>query len=291
MSNVLWVAHYHDPYPGHLYPEPYRSSWSVPGWHRERHHDRVLRAACALSFPGRRLRDWILAGDRAVHRNKAFVLPHLMPEASLIQEAMKDSCPEENRRFTLVHTGTINRHRAPWGLFQALERFVSELSPEQRNVRVVFTGLVHQAIRDDERWRRAEHDGWLEVVEERLPYSTALKLAAGASANIILEAEAEESPFYPGKLADYLAVARPILALTPGSSTVRDILGTDYDLLCRPNDVDAICRSLKLIFRCWAAGNAERLAPSERARSHASEETALRELRRLESFITNGCSE
>lgn len=282
-----WVANYHDPYPGHLYPAPYRWKRSIPGFHQERWHRRIIERASALSFPSRRLRDWILCGDLEQHRGKAFILPHLAIGPAM-EELEDDSLlPEgfEPGGFHIVHTGTMLRHRSPWALLEGFRHFAGEDEERRRRARLWLVGRVDRHLRADGRWGELTAHEAIRVVMQRVPYLRAMALAHRSAASVIVEAVAEESPFYPAKLADILYLRKPALAITPKRSTVRDMLGDEYPLLCPPADPGAVADRLERLWGAWKAGSLAAFEPPERAVEMASAEAALREIGRMVEFF------
>jgi hypothetical protein len=75
--DLPWCAYFSDPWPHHLYPEPYRFTVGPLSRRRqERFLDTMLDRAGSLIFPSGQLRDWLLVGPREEFRGKAFVAPH-----------------------------------------------------------------------------------------------------------------------------------------------------------------------------------------------------------------------
>jgi hypothetical protein len=70
-------------------------------------------------------------------------------------------------------------------------------------------------------------------------------LIRDASGIIVLEAEAEYSPFMPAKLADILKERKPVIAITPPYSEVRDILGSEYPYIADSRSIAEISRMLR----------------------------------------------
>lgn len=282
-GKLPWVAYYHDPWPGHLYPEPYRWRWSVPCWHLERWHRRILRKAPALAFPSARLRDWILQGDLEPLREKAFILPHLAmgPPSDTLRQGR--SLPEgfSLADFNVTHAGTVLRQRSPWALLEGFRRFVGDDKERRERARLWLVGWVDRHIQPDERWKQLTDFPGIRVICQRVPYSASMEILFYSTAGVILEAVAEQSPFYPGKLADLLYLRKPILAVTPKRSTVRDMLGPDYPLLCAPARAEEVASGFERLWRAWKAGNVESLAPPEAAVAMASPAAALREIERI----------
>ncbi len=252
-----WLAHYHDPFPRSLHPAPYRIDAGTPSRRQERIHQRILDSADLLSFPSERLRDWVLAGRRnARHTAKSVVLPHLAPGAP----PQPPSSPDR-ATFVLAHTGTLLRQRAAGTLVAGLKAFLSR-HPEARGcLRFVHVGRVHEVHRDLPAWRELAAAGNLEVRDERTTQAEALSVAAAADVLVLVEAVAPSSPFFPLKLADYLALSRPILALSPRPSVASDLLGADHPLRVDPSDPSAVLRSLSLLWDAWRAGRLSALLP------------------------------
>lgn len=285
---VPWVAYYHDPWPGHLYPEPYRWQWSVPGWHQERWHRKILARASAMAFPSHRLMRWVLCGDLERYREKAFILPHLAwswVDAS--DDGSDEGLPEDFQPglFHVVHAGTLLRHRSPWGLLEGFQKFVGQSADRKAHARLWLLGGVDRHLQVDERWRALLMHAAVRVIPERISYETALRMQARASVAVIVEAIAPESPFFPGKLADMLALRKAILAITPAQSTVRDLLGEDYPLLCLPDNAEMVVGALEKAWEAWKSRRLHELTAPEKAVRAASREAAIREIGRMVEFV------
>lgn len=284
---IPWIAYYHDPYPLHLYPAPYAHPWSIPGWHAERWHRRVIESASALAFPSARLRNWILKGGLERHRQKAFILPHLSaeiapPEGEDDAERVDGFDPAH---FNITHTGTLLRHRSPWSLIEGCRRFVERKPGRASVTRLWQIGAVDRFLRADSRWAAAKGFDWFRSVESRVPYHQAMNVTMRSVCGVVVEAIAAESPFFPAKLADLLMLNRPVLAVSPALSSVRDILGGNYPLLCPPDDAEAVERALEVLWRNWKAGSLLELAPPEQARASSSPASARKELRRTLDYL------
>ncbi len=262
--DVPWVAHYHDPWPAGRWPEPYRPAPTRALARQDRGHEAILRQADALTFPSARLRDWIV-GDDPGRRARSHVVPHVLGPATpppgadpaLVAAAL-------DRPFTLVHTGTLLRHRRVDALLAAVAAFTGDDGERRAATRLVLAGpaaagatttgaagLAAELEADGRLWR---HVG-------RTTQATALTLAAGASATVLVEAAAPESPFFPGKLADYLGTGRPVLALSPRESVASDLMGEAHPLRVDPDDRDGITAAITTLWAAWRAGTLDALAP------------------------------
>lgn len=209
-TGLPWAALFSDP-PASLLPRPYRLNIYRP-----------FRA-----FQGRSLREVFQRCDQVVVasqyalelyeselnvtvRQKATVIPH-------IAHVPDNSEPPAGR--TLVHVGSISQERASAEVVSAVKsaeadapgRFhgldcIGDVAPE-------FCGLVRtldasECVRIYP--RQDEH-----VVPRILASSFAL---------LLIEANMTVSPFLPTKFCEYAASGRPIIAVTPKVSAVRDYM-------------------------------------------------------------------
>jgi hypothetical protein len=259
---VPWAAHYHDPFPLSLYPAPYRTRYPFIAGHQERLHRRILERASALTFPSRRLLKWVLSGQEAPHQTKGFVLPHLAMALAFADSAseLPDSLQLSADRFNLVHTGTLLGPRNPGPLVSAFRAFVGDDACKRRLARLTFVGSVNRAHAQYERSVAAD-GAHIEILNQRISYQQSLQLIRAATAAVVLEA-GSESPFFPAKLADYLWLNKPILALSPRNSVASDLLGSEYPLLVAPDDEPGIARALDHLWQHWRSGRMNRLQPA-----------------------------
>lgn len=260
-----FVTHYHDPFPTSLYPPPYQQRIPFISRFQEAEHEKLLRLSPALSFPSSRLRDWVL-GDSADLRAKSVCLPHpaLGPPApapaALSQELHEElELPEPG--FVVVHTGTLLSPRSPFPLLDAWQKFVARDAERERRACLVHVGSLHRSHRT-EQWQHHAAQPTTRLLDRRIPYRDAMSLCRRASAAIVLEAPAQHSPFFPGKLADLLWLDQVILGLSPRESVVADALGTEHPLLAEPDDIAAITASLEHLWCCWQQGTLDSLRPS-----------------------------
>jgi len=85
----------------------------------------------------------------------------------------------------------------------------------------------------------------IELIDTRVTYAQSLELIRKAVGVIVLEAEAEYSPFMPAKISDILKERKPVIAITPVDSEVREILGSRYPYIADSRDSFEISRMLK----------------------------------------------
>lgn len=253
-----WIAHYHDPWPAIRWPAPYRPAATRALRRQEAGHEQVLARADLLTFPSARLRDWVVGGSSSLEA-KAHVVPHVIGPSTTpagADPALVGVVRE--RPFTLVHTGTLLRHRCVGALIDAVAAFSGRDHERERATRLVLAGPADPAAFSGGRTDPAalEADGRLVRLTGRVDQASALGLAEAATADVLVEAASSESPFFPGKLADYAGLGRPVLALTPRESVASDLMGEAHPLRVDPDDRDAIERALEVL---WEANETGRL--------------------------------
>jgi hypothetical protein len=126
------------------------------------------------------------------------------------------------------------------------------------------------------------------VCEQRLNYQQVLALTRLAAAVALVDVNAAVSPIYLAKLADYLWLRKPILALTPKQSGTTDILGPDYKLLVSPSDVEGATRGLNELWSHWKRGELTRLAPAPEIRDKYSPARTCEQFDAACRFVLSG---
>lgn len=251
VPSLPWCAYFSDPWPHHLYPEPYR--FTVGPWSRRRLEgllDTFLRRADSLVFPSDRLRDHILRGARARFGAKALTVPHIGEEPA--------ARPERNGALKLRHAGFLMKERRIEPLLDGLERFLAARPEARGSVRLEFAGRYAggelPAV-------PAGLDGVV-AFQPAIPPDAARAWMAGADVSLLVEASLQEGIFFPSKLSDYLTGGRPILALSPRQGVAADLLASGGGLLAGPEAPAEIATALERLHDLWRAGRLDELAPT-----------------------------
>jgi hypothetical protein len=222
---IPWVANYHDPYPGSLFPPPYNSYTKVISSKQERAHNKILERATYLSFPCIRLQDWIIKDSETLSK-KSFILPHAACELPNLQHLAGDhNVTLSKEKFSVLHTGTLLSARNPIHLIKSFIKFLDSDEKKRIQSELIFIGNVHPKIKEEFKVTLPNN---IRIVTNRLSYTRCLELSFDATILLIIEAKSSISPFFPGKLADYLWLRKPILALSPEISTTRDMIGSEF---------------------------------------------------------------
>lgn len=245
-----WMAYIHDPYPFHLYPEPY--DWDEPGYLKKIDFFREMGVLCKwIAYPSLYLQQWMESHYR-VFKDKGTVIPHQIKEANEIV-----ILPEyfEPSKFNLLHAGNLMKQRPPFALINGFLKFL-KVNPEAKNeARLLLIGSA------------SYHKQKLDKLIPRIPelylsdgiedYSKVLKMQKEASVNIILESRAELSPFLPGKFPHCIEAEKPILVLGPKKSEVRRLLGKDYPYTAEADNVHEISEIIGDLYQIWKSNAQE----------------------------------
>ncbi len=78
----------------------------------------------------------------------------------------------------------------------------------------------------------------------RVPFAESARLAADADVLLVIDAPADDNLFLPSKLVDYLALAKPILGLTPSRGATADVLRALEQPIVAPDDEAGIASAI-----------------------------------------------
>jgi glycosyltransferase involved in cell wall biosynthesis len=142
--------------------------------------------------------------------------------------------------LTLVYTGTLlgPGARDPAPLFQALRNVRSEPDP-------VRVRLLHAGRLTTEERQIIDRSGAADVVKHLGTLDRAGALALQRSADALVLLTSRNSSEATGKLFEYLAAGRPIIALAEGNEAARIVKQTNTGIAVDPDDVDAIEGALR----------------------------------------------
>lgn len=285
--DIPWVAHYHDPFPISLYPEPYRRVTPILCANQERYNNQILTQANALTFPSERLKNWMVGSKSEKIKSKAYVLPHLGSDLCNEIDNSLHTFGVRGDEFNLVHLGNVLGHRNPNLLIEAYKSFLWKSEERRKKSKLFMVGPVSNKFVANDLWNIMINQGNLVNIARRISYSESLAIGRMASVLVLIEANNIESPFFPGKLADYIWLRKPILALTPKQSSTTDILGADYPLLTPPNNVDAIEGALTIAWEHWISDTSNSLLPSQNTLEGISEASVIKNVEQIIQAVSS----
>jgi glycosyltransferase involved in cell wall biosynthesis len=175
-----------------------------------------------------------------------------------------------SERFRITHTGSFFGRRDPRPFLTALQ--ASGLDVEAR-----FLGDFRDADRE-----------WADSLElgsrlELIPYapraaSLALQRDSEALLLLIPEADGRGKGVLSGKVFEYIAVGRPILAAVPPDGAAAELIReTGAGVVAPPDDPDAIRAALDQLHRRWASGALPDVELSDEWRDRLARRTRVEE--------------
>ncbi len=154
---------------------------------------------------------------------------------------------KKDERFRITHTGSFFGKRDPRPFLTALSRLDSD----------VIARFVGDFRRSDLEWARAK--GLVDRLE-LIPYAPrrhSLELQRGSDALLLLLPDVGERgrDVPSGKLFEYLAAKRPILAAVPPAGTAAELIHeAGAGIVVAPDDVEGIQRGLEELVTQWRTG-------------------------------------
>lgn len=228
-----WIACMSDPWPESILPKPY-SDFSIPllSHAQKKVVGDILQSADHLVFTCREQLDFMKIHYGVISDLKSSVIPHIA--SSLPISARKDT-----DKIIITHCGSLSRERVCQNLASALSKL-----PEQSAIVINFIGSVHEEM---------SHEFERAGVSHRIRYAgslakeLAMQKASESDALLLIEANMQEYPFLPSKLADYSAAFLPIMAITGDNSPCAKLIsGYNCGIVCS-HESDSILHALMSI--------------------------------------------
>lgn len=211
--DLPWAAFYSDPRPLSLLPKPYRRR--APGNYRKvLLNRRILCTADAVLAPNKYMLDWMEAKLGVSLADRKHVVPHCGLRAT------PAPYPEDARGW-LLHVGRLDKTRISVDLLEAVKNVARKFPRVFKGLKCV--GWVGRELRS--LVKALDMEDLVRIVGTVSPES-ACSMIAAADVNLVSEAPMEVGCFLPSKFADCAVAGRPILAVTPEPSAVRDYLNT-----------------------------------------------------------------
>jgi glycosyltransferase involved in cell wall biosynthesis len=174
-------------------------------------------------------------------------------------------------RFRITHTGSFFGKRDP-------RPFLTAVAQADPAVVVRFVGDFRAADRE---WAESLGLGDRLQLLGYAPRRRALELQRDSEALLLLLPEAGErgAPVLPGKVFEYLAAERPVLAsVPPGGAAARLIREADAGIVVAPDDVRGMRHALDGLVARWRAGSLDGRALRPELRERLSRRRRAEEL-------------
>jgi Glycosyl transferase 4-like domain len=132
--------------------------------------------------------------------------------------------PVPQREYRLIsHVGELYQGRNITALLESISRLLAARRLPANGVRIRLVGsYLSESVPGPEFLRRAEAEGWLELIPNRLPHREALTIAQTSDGLLLVQPHS--SVQVPGKLFEYLQIGRPVLAYILRDTPIERIL-------------------------------------------------------------------
>lgn len=137
-------------------------------------------------------------------------------------DSMEENSPELDRKFTLSHIGSLLSGRNPENLWIVLKELCSENEGFKRDLVLILVGTVSKDVISSIK----EHglESYLSL-PGYVSHSEANSIQRSSQVLLLLEIDSVETKgIIPGKLFEYMAAKRPIVAIGPKGWDVENIL-------------------------------------------------------------------
>jgi glycosyltransferase involved in cell wall biosynthesis len=266
-TNARWVADLRDSIAGH----PHRNVERRAVRAKEKVSDQVARLVA-------RQADAIVAASDAIAEEARTLDPTGVVLPILNGADFDDFAGLEYRRgerFRITHSGSFFGKRDPRpfltafaeaGLDDAVARFVGDFRPADRE------------------WAEALALGDRLQLLEYVPRRESLRLQRESDALLLLipDAGGRGRGVLSGKVFEYLAAERPILAAVPPDGAAAELIEeTGAGVVAPPDDVDALREALERLHGAWRAGSLDGTPLSEDDRERLGRGARVEELAEL----------
>ena len=244
-----WIVNFNDPVPVTLMPYPYFDG--TIKFPKQIAKDEALvksivRHCDGITSPSLLLTQRFLdfAGE-SVKDKRNYQFPHIFVQP----ENVKTPSFLDLKKFNVVHAGSLLAPRNPKFLLNAFQRFIDQHPEKAHQTKMTFFGAIHPTHKP--LFEVFPYQEYLDLRDKRIPHNESLGVLKESNVLLILEAIADESPFMPGKLAEFIGLNKIIWALSPMKSETRRVLGETYPYQCEANAEDDILYQLLALYEVW----------------------------------------
>jgi hypothetical protein len=240
-----WYAYVHDPYPQQLYPRPYNF---IPRGYREKRMFflEVMKKAKRVVLPSLLLKEWLQSYYPDME-GKCLILPHQIVNYKMEEIVFPNYFDPGN--FNLLHAGNLLDLRDPKPLVEAFEIFLERNPEAAKQSRLLFLGKAGAFASYLQ--HKMKEIPQLFASDGYVPFDETYAMQQSASANIILEAKSEISPFLPGKFPHSVSAKVPIILVGPYYSECKRLLGADYPYKFDFNDAEKMAEAFASLYTLW----------------------------------------
>jgi len=242
-TNIPWLADFRDPWTNIDFYKELNLSWLADKIHRSKEKQVLTRAQKVVSVTP----TW--CAELAENASRAVDLVHNGYDED---DIIRTNNPVDSN-FSIVHIGSINAARNPKILWKALGELIQENDELRKYLKIKFVGNVESVVyRDIEQYKL---NPYLEKVGY-LSHADAISFQQTSQLLLLLiNNTPNANGILTGKLYEYMASARPILAIGPTKSDIANLLQeTNAGVIVDFEDVTGMKRAILELFEKYKTG-------------------------------------
>lgn len=210
LHKIKWIADFRDP-------------WTSIGYHKQLKLSKVAQQAhLNMEKEMLQIADFIITTSYTTKKEFEQITPkpiHLITNGYDVETIEKQPLDE---KFTISHIGSLLSKRNPRILWKALKEILKENEQFRNDFQLQLIGKVSQEIVDT--IKEFKLDSYLNLVGY-VSHSDALRYQRSSQLLLLIEIDSYETQgIIPGKLFEYMAAERPVLAIGPEESDIAKIL-------------------------------------------------------------------
>jgi len=240
--NIQWIADFRDPWTNIVYHKALKLSEKSEQKHKELEH-KVLNLA-----------DQIIVTSPSTKKEFSAITSKPIEVITNGYDVEQIEKQPLDQKFSLAHIGSFLSERNPRILWKAIREIIKENPDFKRDFELKLIGIVSQEVYDTIKEFRLEsfvkNLGYLShkdsIIEQRK-----------SQVLLLIESDSEETKMIlPGKLYEYMASHRPILAIANENSDIKDIIiPTNTGVFCDYSEKEKVKQTILDYYQLYKGNN------------------------------------
>ena len=208
--DIRWIADFRDPWTSIGYHDQLKLTSTTKEIHKEM-ESRVLKVA-----------DQIITTSFTTKREFKEITTTPITVITNGYDVEKIDRPGLDEHFSISHIGSLLAGRNPQNLWKALAELISENEDFRNDFRLKLVGAVGEGVLES--IKSAGLEARLELCGY-VSHKRALEMQQASQLLLLIEIDSVETTgIIPGKLFEYMAANRPILAVGPANADIQKII-------------------------------------------------------------------
>jgi len=270
--NKPLVLDYRDPwheYPLKYYPTPLHK------WKNYRLEKRIVHAATRIITTNRRVKELILKRYKFLHYHDVTILPQGYDPVDFADHAAPAT---KSHKMRITHAGVFYGDRTPMYFLQALKKVITEQPALKSHLEAYFVGNFHDEHMKVVKSLQLEENV---VVTGYLDHAHCVQHLVAADVLWLMLKNDSQSP---GKLYEYFAARKPILACVVDGFMRQTIEEAGCGIIVEPDDVAGIAAGILKLYEQFKNGELPR--PKEDVVLKYDRVELTNELSKIFGFLT-----